>query len=179
METDTESDLIMKDIMITVKTTMDTLGKNIEDSIKLSVNEALNTFKANFEQIINRRIQNLEMKIQTLETKVDDLSKQLANVDTMECGNKMDYVDNKLCAIEDQICEMESIRRIAKQSLIVANDAGQYGRSRSIRIRGLLLKDGEDCTQQVVEFIQNKLGMDGVTEGDIDVAHPVPRRISI
>ena len=179
METDTESDPILKDIMITVKTTMDTLGKNIEDSIKLSVNEALNTFKANFEQIINRRIQNVEMKIQTLETKVDDLSKQLANVDTTEHDNKMDDVNNKLCAIEDQMSEMESIRRIAKQSLIVANDADQYGRSRSIRIRGLSINDGEDCTRRVVEFIQNKLGMDEVTEGDIDVAHPVPRRRSM
>ena len=74
-------------------------------------------------------------------------------------------IQARLQSIEDRLSEVESTG--------TANDAAQYLRRNNIRIKGLPVKDGEDCRRTVTEFIRKELH-EHVTEDDIEVAHTLP-----
>ena len=61
-------------------------------------------------------------------------------------------------------------------ALIWANKNEQYSRRNNLKIHGLRVKQNESYCDAKSRLFKDSLGID-LNEGDITIAHPVPRRI--
>ena len=86
----------------------------------------------------------------------------------------------KMAVLHRQIEAMEE-RLLRQESLY--NKLEQYSRRSHLRIRGLVVPEGEDCKEAVADFVNKNLRSNGqplpqIRAADIDAAHPLPIRKS-
>jgi len=82
-----------------------------------------------------------------------------------------------ITSLEKETAELSAsliaLQNEMRQHAAAANDAAQYLRRNNLRIKGLMVKENEDCRRVVTEFIRKNLHVQ-VDESDIEAAHTLP-----
>ena len=143
--------------------------------------EVLKTELLNMFSDINTPLQTIEQRLLTMEQKVGDHDSALNDVSgrTWNIQRTVDDLagnrDDTHARIKESMQQLEVIRSEARNAICMANDVEQYGRRNNIRIRGLKLRQGEECQIAVAMFLNEKLQVNISCE-DIDAAHILPTR---
>ena len=108
-------------------------------------------------------------RFETMETTLEMVADK-----TLKLKIAMDKLPNmdKLQELENEI---KSVKKVARQAVIIANGAEQYGGLRSIRIRGIDVKTEDNCIEKVVGFLHSAWGLWHISSHDIQAAHLLPR----
>jgi len=156
----------------------------IESLVKGACQKAMEVLKTellNMFSDINTRLQTIEQRLLTMEQKVGDHDSALNDVSgrTWNIQRTVDDLagncDDTHAQIKESMQQLEVIRSEARNAICMANDVEQYGRRNNIRIRGLKLRQGEECQIAVAMFLNEKLQVNISCE-DIDAAHIIPTR---
>ena len=129
----------------------------IESLVKGACQKAMEVLKTellNMFSDINTRLQTIiEQRLLTMEQKVGDHNSALndVSVGTWNIQRTVDDLagnrDDTHARIKESMQQLEVIRSEARNAICMANDVEQYGRRNNIRIRGLKLRQGEECKQ--------------------------------
>ena len=108
-------------------------------------------------------------RFETIETALETVADKILKLEIAK--DKLPNMD-KLQELENEI---ESVKKVARQAVIIANDAEQYGRLHNIRIRGIDVKTEDNCIEKVEGFLHSALGLSHISSHDIQAAHLLPR----
>lgn len=129
---------------------------DIEDIVGKAVSAATAVIRDEFTKLIS----DIQARLQSIE---DRLSVAESTGTTSSLQKDAERLERSIEAMQQEM----------RQHAAAANDAAQYLRRNNIRIKGLPVKDSEDCRRTVTEFIRKELH-EHVTEDDIEVAHTLP-----
>lgn len=101
---------------------------------------------------------------------IDDLSDR---VDASE--NRLTSLEQRVdsAKIDDLKDDIQAVREESRDFARSMNDNEQQSRKRNIRIKGLAIKPGEDCTQVVLVFCRSVIHV-SISDDDIEYAYVVP-----
>ena len=143
------------------KEDMDMLVKRAVQAAVDMLSQDLNNYFDKQLQAINDKHNVLNSENTLLKTQVSSLQSEV-NILTQKVADQSSIIDNYEQKIND--------------ALIWANKNEQYSRRNNLKIHGLRVKQNESYCDATSRLFKDSLGID-LNEGDITIAHPVPRRI--
>ncbi|ELU18756.1 hypothetical protein CAPTEDRAFT_218484 [Capitella teleta] len=119
----------------------------------------------------------------------DELQRLIGEAVTAAIERVTCFFNEKLAIVNRRLEEQDLELNITKERLkkieVAVNHQEQYSRRTHIRIKGLEVRSGQTCKEEVVKFINNNLSLKDargtvttVSVTDIDAAHPLPVRQS-
>ena len=156
-------------------------GKDLEALIGKIIKKQFEEFGKQFEEFKIEMRALFEAQVGRLETRIKDLEVDL-NAKTeklMKLENTVDILSSQPKP-EDVALQpdLEAVRKIARDALVLANDNEQYSRRNNVRIRGLKLSSDTNMSESVASWMATALSLPEVTSADIAVAHPLRSRKS-
>jgi len=134
-------------------------AEDVENIVGKAVEAAVTVVKNEFIIMVN----NMKDYIKELEQRID----------TLEAARSAPQSD-----MSDLVKRIDAVAMENRRNATIANEAEQYGRRNNLRIKGLVVKRGNDCKHTVAEFVRSKLNIPMPDEA-IEVAHPIPIRTSV
>ena len=151
------------------------------EEFKLSMISELKELFTEHLSVLEKRIQTLEQsstvlvnKISVIETDLNRKTDQLLNLETA-----LDQLKNTTSTDQDIAKEVEALRKLSREGVIIANDNEQYSRRMNIRIHGMKIEaDDKNVKSTVVNWLNTTLKLSDLTYADVENAHIVPSKQS-
>ena len=149
------------------------------EEFKLSMISELKELFTEHLSVLEKRIQTLEQsstvlvnKISEIETDLNCKTNQLLNLETA-----LDQLKNTTSTDVDIAKEVEALRKLSREGVIIANDNEQYSRRMNIRIHGMKIEaDDKNVKSTVVNWLNTTLKLSDLTYADVENAHIVPSK---
>ena len=138
-------------------------AEDVEEIVAKAVSAATTVVRDEFLKHIN----DLHLRLQLVEAAVEGMNLESVSATVLSVQKETADLAASLNALQTEM----------RQHAAAANDAAQYLRRNNVRIRGLQVKENEDCRKVVTEFIRKTLHIH-LDEDHIEAAHILPARSS-
>ena len=150
--------------------------KDLEILIGRAVKKQLDEFKAELraemKELFKEQLDRLETRIKDLEDDINLKTEKLMQLESTV--DKLSVLPNQENVVLSP--DLDAVKKVARDALVLANDNEQYSRRNNIRIRGLQIPEKSDVKEFVTSWISSSLHLEDVTSTDITVAHRLRSR---
>ena len=123
-------------------------------------------------QVVREKFQNC---LDVIKKDCDDLKSSCSFLETRK--QSLENPDNSATAkdIAELSAKADALSSENRRLTIAVNDLDQQGHRHNIRIQGLIVKPGDNCSAMVKSLLQTKLNVD-MKDNDIEAVYPIPSR---
>ena len=151
----------------TIMVTLKDLQRLVESSVRKQFDEFKLTMKTELKELFMEHFSVLEKRVISLEANLTVFANKISDIETdlncktdhlLNLESTLDQLKNSASKDSDIAEEINAVRKISREGVIIANDNEQYSRRMNIRIHGMKVDvDDEDIRSTVVNWMNTTL----------------------